>query len=190
MGDESYWSASRCLAALRNGEVSSLELTEASIARTEKRNPEINAVVARDYERARQRAQAADAARARGESLGPLHGLPMTIKDSLQTAGLVTTSGSPGLRDFIPTENAVAVERVARAGAAILGKTNLPLFGGDWQTYNDVYGLTSNPWNLARTVGGSSGGSSGGGVAGGGEDEFIARRLQRRIQGPRAGQGD
>jgi amidase len=156
----SYWSVSRCLGALRAGEVSSLELVESCIARIERLNPDINAVVATDYERARERARAADDARSNGLTLGPLHGVPMTVKDSLETAGLVTTSGAPALRDFVPKEDAVAVERALGAGAIILGKTNLPLFAGDWQSYNEVYGRTNNPWDLRRTVGGSSGGSA------------------------------
>ncbi|KPK54888.1 MAG: hypothetical protein AMJ63_01650 [Myxococcales bacterium SG8_38_1] len=160
MGDSSYWSAGACLAALRGGELSSLELVEACIARIEALNPKLNAVVATDYERARERAHSADDARSKGRILGPLHGLPMTVKDSLQTAGLVTTSGAPALREFVPDEDAVVVERVLDAGAIVLGKTNLPIFAGDWQSYNDVYGRTNNPWDLGRTVGGSSGGSA------------------------------
>jgi amidase len=156
----SHRSASECLAALRTREVSSLELVDACIARIEALNPELNAVVATDYDRARETARVADAARANGNTLGPLHGLPMTIKDSLETAGLVTTSGAPKLRDYMPQEDAVAVHRAVEAGAIILGKTNLPIYAGDWQTYNTVYGRTNNPWNIARTVGGSSGGAA------------------------------
>ncbi|MFW2389487.1 MAG: amidase family protein, partial [Polyangiales bacterium] len=102
MDELSYRSAAQCLAMLRDGEVSSLELVDASIARIESQNDQLNAVVAKDYERARQCARAADAARSNGKALGPLHGLPMTIKDSLETAGLVTTSGDPKLRDHVP----------------------------------------------------------------------------------------
>lgn len=160
MGDSVYWSATDCLRALQRGEVSSAELVDASIARIEELNPTLNAVVAKDYARARERARMADDARAAGSELGPLHGLPMTVKDSLQTAGLVTTSGAPMLRDFVPEEDAVAVERALEAGAIILGKTNLPIFAGDWQSFNEVYGRTNNPWDLTRTVGGSSGGSA------------------------------
>ena len=145
---------------LRAGEVSSLELVDASIARIEGLNPELNSVVAKDYERARESARRADAERARGRVLGVLHGLPMTIKDSLETAGLVTTSGAPELQDHVPTEDAVVVQRVLEAGAIVLGKTNLPTYAGDWQTYNAVYGRTNNPWDLTRTVGGSSGGAA------------------------------
>ena len=160
MDELSYRSASECLTLLRNGEVSSLELVDASIARIEAVNAALNAVVAKDYERARERARAADAARSNAESLGPLHGLPMTIKDAFETEGLVTTSGAPELRDHIPEANAVAVQRAIDAGAVVLGKTNLPIYAGDWQTFNAVYGRTNNPWDVTRTVGGSSGGSA------------------------------
>jgi amidase len=160
MNELGYRSASECLTLLRRGEVSALELVDSCIARIEALNPEINAVVAKDYERARERARAADAAQAKAEDLGPLHGLPMTIKDSLETEGLVTTSGAPELRSHVPSENAVAVQRVVDAGAILLGKTNVPLYGGDIQTFNAVYGRTNNPWDLTRTVGGSSGGSA------------------------------
>ena len=160
MDDLRYRTASECMALLRNGDLSSVELVDASIARIEALNPELNAVVAKDYERARQSARVADAARGNGESLGRLHGLPMTIKDSLETAGLVTTSGAPELRKHIPEEDAVAVHRVVDAGAIVLGKTNLPIYAGDWQSFNAVYGRTNNPWDLTRTVGGSSGGGA------------------------------
>lgn len=160
MDDLSYRSAVECLALLRGGQISSVELVDSCIARIEALNPEINAVVAKDYERARESARAADAARAQGTDLGLLHGLPMTIKDSLETAGLVTTSGAPELRDHLPREDAVAVQRVIGAGAIVLGKTNLPTYASDWQTFNPLYGCTNNPWDPSRTVGGSSGGSA------------------------------
>lgn len=160
MDELHYRTASECLDLLRSGALSALELLDASIARIEALNPDINAVVAKDYQRARECARASDAARAEGRDLGPLHGLPMTVKDSLSTAGLVTTSGAPELRDHLPKEDAVAVQRLLEAGAIILGKTNLPIYAGDWQTYNTVYGRTNNPWDLTRTVGGSSGGAA------------------------------
>lgn len=155
-----YLSASACLALLQRGEVSSLELVDACITTIDAHDEPINAVVAKDYDRAREAARAADAARVDGRALGALHGLPITVKDSLETAGLVTTSGSPSLRDHVPATDAVVVERALRAGAVVLGKTNLPIFAGDWQTYNEVYGRTNNPWDVGRTVGGSSGGSA------------------------------
>ena len=160
MVDGNHLSASECLALLRKGEASSLELVDACIARIEAHDRELNAVVARCFEQARESARASDAARSRGEEPGALEGLPITVKDSLETAGLVTTSGAPELRDHVPRENAVAVERVLRAGAILLGKTNLPLYAGDWQSYNAVYGRTDNPWDRSRTPGGSSGGSA------------------------------
>jgi amidase len=160
MNELNYRSASECLALLRNREVSSLELVDACIARIEALNPDINAVVAKDYDRGRESARAADAARSKGEDLGALHGLPMTIKDALETAGLVTTSGASELRNHVPNEDAVAVQRALDAGAIVLGKTNLPLYAGDWQTFNAVYGRTNNPWDVSRTVGGSSGGAA------------------------------
>ncbi len=153
-------SASDWLGLLARREVSSLELVDGCIARIEQLDRELNAVVAKDFERARDLARAYDAARSRGEDLGPLHGLPMTVKDSLETAGLRTTSGAPALSHHVPAEDAVAVRRAREAGAIVLGKTNLPLYAGDWQTYNAVYGRTNNPWDTARTVGGSSGGSA------------------------------
>jgi len=130
MDELSYRSASECMALLRSRQVSSVNLVDACIARIEALNPELNAVVAKDYERARDKARASDAARAQGKDLGVLHGLPMTIKDSLETAGLVTTSGAPELRDHMPRQSAVAVQRVVDAGAIILGKTNLPIYAG------------------------------------------------------------
>jgi len=178
MNELSYRSASECLTLLRNRELSSLELVDSCIARIEALNPDINAVVAKDYERARETAQAADAARTKGEDLGVLHGLPMTIKDSLETAGLVTTSGAPELRDHVPKEDAVSVQRVVDAGAIILGKTNLPIYAGDWQTFNEVYGQTNNPWDVTRTVGGSSGGAAASVAAG-----FIPLQIGSDIGG-------
>ena len=148
------------MSALRRGDVSAVELVDGAVARIEALNPRLNIVVATDFERARSKAIAADAALAASEAVGPLHGLPITIKDSFETADLVTTCGAPELRDHVPDSSALAVERLTEAGAIILGKTNVPLFAGDFQTYNDVYGLTRNPWDPERTVGGSSGGAA------------------------------
>ena len=147
-------------AALRRGECSSRELLEHFLARIESLNPVVNAVVTLDAEGARARAEAADRALARGESWGPLHGVPITIKDSFETEGLRTTSGAPSLAAHVPRRDAVAVARLRRAGAIILGKTNTPLFAGDFQSYNAVFGITRNPWDPGRTPGGSSGGSA------------------------------
>ncbi|HEY4200867.1 MAG TPA: amidase [Devosiaceae bacterium] len=157
--DFAYATAIELSAATERREVSSLELTKAAIARIERHDGDINALCAPDFEHALQSADAADAARARGEG-GPLLGIPMTVKESFNIAGLPTTWGLPPFRDFKPSEDAVAVTRLKAAGAVILGKTNVPLALGDLQSYNDIYGTTNNPWDLARTPGGSSGGSA------------------------------
>lgn len=151
--------ATDVLQALGAGDVSSREVLDAHLERIERLNPTINAVVALDEQRARTQADAADDARSRGEELGPLHGLPMTVKDSFETEGLTTTSGAPELAGHVPARDAEAVARLKAAGAIVFGKTNLPVYAGDWQSYNDVHGLTRNPWDLDRTVGGSSGGA-------------------------------
>ena len=139
--------------------VSAVELLERAIARIEARDERINAVVVRDFERAGDAARAADAALARGER-GALLGLPMTVKEAYNVAGLPTTWGFSAAQDFRPNEDALAIARVKAAGAVILGKTNVPLSLADWQSYNDIYGTTNNPWDLTRTPGGSSGGSA------------------------------
>jgi amidase len=154
-----YRSAGQLSAALGAREVSSRELVDRAIARIEALDRTINAVVVRDFERARTDAAAADAALARGERR-PLLGVPMTIKEAFDLAGLPTTWGIPPFKGWQPKEDAVAVTRLKAAGAVILGKTNLPLGLADWQSYNDIYGTTNNPWDLARTPGGSSGGSA------------------------------
>jgi amidase len=146
--------------ALREREISSRELLDLLLARAGRFNPALNAIVAFDAERARTAADAADNLTARGERTGPLHGLPMTVKDVWETQGLVTTSGAPELAQHVPGTDALAVDRLRRAGAIIFGKTNTPLYAGDIQTFNDVYGRTGNPWDLARTPGGSSGGAA------------------------------
>ena len=153
-------SATEISRAIRQREVSSREVLDALLARVEEVNPSINAVVALDVERAGAAAAAADEETARGGDLGPLHGLPMTVKDVWETEGLVTTSGAPELKDHVPTTDALAVARLKQAGAIIFGKTNTPLYAGDFQTYNEVYGVTNNPWDVTRTTGGSSGGSA------------------------------
>lgn len=160
MLDRAVRSASSLAAALKRGEIGSRELLERYLARVERINPVVNAVVTLDAERARQSADRADAARARGEWLGPLHGLPMTIKDTFQTAGLRTTAGAQVLASHVPARDAVAVERLRAAGAVVFGKTNTPAFAGDVQTYNELLGITRNPWNPARSPGGSSGGAA------------------------------
>lgn len=146
--------------AIRDRTIASRELLEHLIARVEMDNPRLNAVVALDVDRAQAAADAADAATASGIAAGPLHGLPMTVKDVWETEGLVTTSGAPELKDHVPQTDALAVARLKAAGAIIFGKTNTPLYAGDIQTFNDVYGVTNNPWDTSRTPGGSSGGAA------------------------------
>jgi amidase len=139
--------------------VSSVEVVEACLARIADENPRINAVV-RLAGDAVERAKDADAAVVGGAPLGPLHGVPFTIKDSLDTAGVVTTGGTVGWRDRVPERDATVVARVLAAGGILLGKTNTPEFTWANETDNDVYGRTSNPYDIERTPGGSSGGSA------------------------------
>jgi amidase len=146
--------------AIRDRQISSRELLDQLVDRSARLNPALNAIVAWDTERARDAAKAADDATVRGDVTGPLHGLPMTVKDVFETEGLVTTSGAAELAGYVPRADAVAVARLKAAGAIVFGKTNTPLYAGDWQTYNDVYGRTSNPWDHGRTAGGSSGGAA------------------------------
>lgn len=153
-------SATTLLRRLRAGEVGSRELTDLFIERIERYDATLNAVVVRDFDRAREAADAADAARARGESLGPLHGLPMTIKESYDVAGLPTTWGVPAFAENVAARDAESVRRLKAAGAHLLGKTNVPLQLADFQSYNDIYGTTNNPWDIERSPGGSSGGSA------------------------------
>lgn len=154
-----YRSASDLVAALRERRISALELTDRAIARIEALDLAINAVPVRDFERARAAARAADAALARGER-GALLGVPVTVKESFNIAGLPTSWGDPRFRRFTPKEDALAVSRLKKAGAVILGKTNVSQWLSDWQSYNGVYGTTNNPFDLCRTPGGSSGGSA------------------------------
>lgn len=146
--------------AMREGEVIAETLVDYALASIDSVNPTINAVVGLAREAARARAREADRARSRGESVGPLHGIPMTIKDSLDTAGIVTTGGTVGRRNFVPDRDAAVVDRLRRAGAILLGKTNTSELTLSYQANNAIYGRTSNPYDPARTSGGSSGGSA------------------------------
>ncbi len=160
MSDLQKKDATAWLQALAAGEITSVELLEKTIAQIAAVNPALNAVVATDFERARKAALAADEARAAGNPLGPLHGLPMTVKDALEVEGVISTGGAPELKEHVPARHALAVQRLADAGAIIIGKTNVPYMSGDLQTYNDVYGTTNNPWDVTRVPGGSSGGAA------------------------------
>src|ERR1700737_5110162 len=139
--------------------ISAVELAQDAIGRIERHDAKINAICVRDFERGLDPARAADATRARGETR-PLLGIPRTVKESYNVAGLPTTWGFPAQKDFTPPEDALSISRVKAAGGVILGKTNVPIGLGDWQSYNEIYGVTSNPYHLGRTPGGSSGGSS------------------------------
>jgi amidase len=154
-----YRSATELVTALNSREISAVELTQEAIARIERHDDAINAVCVRDFDRALVSARDADRARARGDER-PLLGVPMTVKESFNVAGLPTTWGIPPFKDFVAAEDAVAVARLKAAGAVVLGKTNVPLALGDLQTYNDIYGTTNNPYATGRTPGGSSGGSA------------------------------
>jgi amidase len=158
--DTAYWSTRETAAAVAAKDVSARELLTAALDRVARLDGPVNAVVRLDADRAFAAADAADEAVARGDAVGPLHGVPVTIKDSFQTEGLVTTSGAPVLADFVPAADADPVARYRSAGAVVFGKTNLPIWAGDAQSYNEVYGTTSNPWDLNRSPGGSSGGSA------------------------------
>ena len=160
MSELCFESAGSLAGRIRSGEIGSLELTEAFIARIERHDGDVNAVVTRRFDAARAEAREADEKRARGESLGPLHGVPMTIKESYDLTGLPTTWGHPMFRDNVAEQDSESVKSYRRAGAIFLGKTNVPLNLADFQSYNEIYGTTGNPWDLGRTPGGSSGGSA------------------------------
>lgn len=158
MSDLAYRTASELLVLLRDKEVGALELCDFHIDRIERLDSRVNAVVVRDFDRARERAKAMDNSAA--ESQGPLSGLPITIKESYNVQGLPTTWGFAEAKGNIATESAEVVQRYQQAGAVLLGKTNVPYGLEDFQSYNDLYGTTNNPWDLERTPGGSSGGSA------------------------------
>ena len=172
-----YRSARDLAAELAARKVSSAELVDLAIARIEARDGRLNAVVVRDFERAKLAAQEADKALARGEKR-PLLGVPVTVKESFNVAGLVTTWGIPAGKSFQPREDALAVQRLKAAGAVVLGKTNVPLMLADFQSYNEIYGTTNNPWDITRTPGGSSGGAAASLAAG-----FIPLELGSDIGG-------
>ena len=160
MLDVPFRSAKQLAADVRKKKIGCLELLDLYLARVEKYDGALNAIVVRDFDRARTRARAADRALARRQVWGPLHGVPMTIKESYDVAGLPTTWGVPAYAKNVATKNAVAVDRLVAAGAVLFGKTNVPLFLADWQSYNAIYGTTNNPWDVSRAPGGSSGGSA------------------------------
>ncbi|MAM00540.1 MAG: amidase [Alteromonadaceae bacterium] len=159
MTDLYYASAQSLAQKLARGEITSERLVNAFLDRIDQRNPDINAVIALNAD-ALTRARELDAARARGEIAGPLHGLPMTLKDVWEVVGMATTAGAVELKEHQATRNADVAQRLLDAGAVILGKTNVPIYASDIQTYNDIFGITRNPRDLERTSGGSSGGAA------------------------------
>ena len=154
-----YDDATAMLDALRDGEVLAVELLDFHLERIGRHNPTLNAIVTPDYDNARDRALAADEARARGES-APLLGLPLTIKDCIDVAGLVGTAGLEDFSERVPPTDSRVAARVREAGAVIMGKTNVPPSAADWQSNNPIFGRTNNPWNLGRSPGGSTGGGA------------------------------
>jgi amidase len=161
MGEEiCFLTATELAGRIRARELSAREVMEAHLRQIERINPKVNAIVTLLPELALQQAGAADERQARGEEIGPLHGLPIARKDLVPTKGIRTTFGSPILRDFVPDQDALIVERLRSAGAITIGKTNTPEFGAGSQTYNEVFGETLNPYDLTKTCGGSSGGAA------------------------------
>ena len=157
MEDLAFRSATDVAERIRRREIGSLEAVDYFVDRIERLDGSVNAAVVRDFDRARDAAREADNA---AEPVGPLHGVPVTVKEGYHVAGLPTTFGYPALVDNTPDWDADCVARYKAAGAVLLGKTNMAYAGADFQTYNEVYGTTSNPWDLERIPGGSSGGSS------------------------------
>ena len=158
--DICFLTAVEMAALIRRGKLSARETMAAHLKQIERINPKVNAIVTLVAEQAIENARKADEAQARGTALGPLHGLPVAHKDLVETAGIRTTFGSPLFKDHIPTEDAILVERIKRAGAIAVGKTNTPEFGAGSQTFNPVFGATKNPYDLTKTCGGSSGGAA------------------------------
>ncbi len=155
-----YLPAVDLAARIRDREIGCLELLDHFLERCDRHNPTLNAVIAWDREGARARAREADEALAGGNLWGPLHGVPMTIKESYDVAGMPTTWGWPNMRNNVAEKNSVVVDRMLAAGVVLFGKTNVPLFLSDWESFNEIYGTTNNPWDIERSPGGSSGGSA------------------------------
>ena len=154
-----FQTAKQLATAIRKKKIGCVEILDLYLERVEAYNPQLNAIIATDIDGARKRAKAADKAIKNGDKLGPLHGVPMTVKESYDVAGLPTTWGNPAFKDTVAEKNSVPVQRLVDAGVTLFGKTNVPLNLADWQSYNEVDGSTNNPWDLSRTPGGSSGGS-------------------------------
>ena len=160
MTDIAFLPAKRLASMIRRRKIGCLELLDHYLDRVDRFNPALNAIIATDIPDARRRAKAADRNVASGEKLGPLHGVPMTVKESFDVQGLPTSWGVPAHKNSIAGQDAVSVRRLREAGAIVFGKTNIPIWLADCQSVNANYGQTSNPWNPDRTPGGSSGGSA------------------------------
>lgn len=158
--ESAFAGAGALAAAVSSKRVGCLELLDFFLERVDRFNPALNAIVAFQIEKARERAREADHSLAKGEIWGPLHGLPMTVKESFDIAGLPTTFGNPAFAGNIAQTNAAVVDRLERAGAIVFGKTNVPFMLIDSQSFNEIYGTTNNPWDLTRSPGGSSGGGA------------------------------
>ena len=147
-----YKSADQLAKLIKDKEISSVELLDYYISRVEKYNSDINAIIVKDYEKAKKAALKADEELSKGNVLGPLHGVPMTIKDSYDLAGTVTSRGNPALKDNVASKDALSVERLKNAGAVIFGKTNVPYNLADFQSYNEIYGTTNNWININYSI--------------------------------------
>jgi amidase len=158
--DGVFSSTTELAGAIRAGRVSTTEVLNGHLAQIATHNPALNAVVTLDAERAAERAREADEALARGENWGPLHGVPFTLKDAHATAGVRTTTGFPPLANYVPQVDGAVAARLKAAGGILIGKTNVPVMLADFQTSNPLFGRTNNPWDTARTPGGSSGGAA------------------------------
>ena len=160
MNDIAFKPAVELAQLIQHRKLGCVELLDHYLDRVRRFNPQLNAIIVLDEDRARSRAVEADAALARGECWGPLHGVPMTCKESYNVAGLPTTFGNPEFKDNIAAHDALSIQRLKAAGAIVFGKTNVPLGLADFQSYNEIYGATNNPWDTERIPGGSSGGSA------------------------------
>jgi amidase len=158
--DIPFRSAKQLASLIRSKKIGCLELLDLYLQRGERLNPKVNAIIVHDVERARARAKKADRAAAKADWWGPLHGVPMTVKESFDVEGLPTTWGREDLKNNIAARHALSVHRLMGAGAVVFGKTNVPVMLADWQSFNPVYGTTSNPWDVTRIPGGSSGGAA------------------------------
>lgn len=185
MMDLVFSSATDLSAAIRDRKISAVELLDAHLAQIDRHNEGVNAVISLDREGARERARKADVAQSRGEALGPLHGVPFTLKDTHEASGMKTTVGFPAFADYVANEDSPVVARLRAAGGVLMARTNVATMLSDWQSNNPLFGRTGNPWNLERTAGGSSGGAAAA-VAAGMTPFDIGTDMQDSIRLPAA----